>query len=130
MAKWHPPKTKLNKFDGTGIVEWLEDCEFNFDIYNTADHYKVKTIITYLIGDVREWYRYFKLHNHDPSWVQFKEEILERFDLDSKLQLRHNKKLTGSGATNYLCNHDRCNFYPRPAKRFYLQDIYKDWLPG
>jgi hypothetical protein len=46
--KWHPPRAEWNKFDGTGILELLEDCEFYFDIYVTAENYKVKTIITYL----------------------------------------------------------------------------------
>jgi hypothetical protein len=46
-SKWSPPHAELNKFDGSDIIEWLEDCEFYFDIYNNAKNYKVKTIVTY-----------------------------------------------------------------------------------
>jgi hypothetical protein len=27
---WLPPRTELNKFDGTDLVDWLEDCEYFF----------------------------------------------------------------------------------------------------
>jgi hypothetical protein len=83
-SKLNTPRAELNKFDGSSIIEWLEDYEFYFDIYNTVENYKVKTIVTYLVGEVREWFRYFKLHSSDSSWVQFKEELLDRFDINSK----------------------------------------------
>jgi hypothetical protein len=65
-SKWNTPRAELNKFDGSSTVDWLEDCDFYFDLYNTAEQFKVKTIVPYLIGDAKEWYRYFKMNNHDP----------------------------------------------------------------
>jgi hypothetical protein len=41
-------RAEWNKFNGTDILDLLEVCEFYFDIYATAENYKVKTIITYL----------------------------------------------------------------------------------
>jgi hypothetical protein len=89
-SKWHPPRAELNKFDGSAIIEWLENYEFYFDIYNTAYHFKIKTIISYLVIDARKWYRYFKLHNHDPPWVLFKEKLLDIFNADSRDHVERN----------------------------------------
>jgi hypothetical protein len=35
-SKWNTP-VELNRFDGTCIIEWLEDCEFYFDLYNIVE---------------------------------------------------------------------------------------------
>jgi hypothetical protein len=55
-SKWNTSQAELNKFDGSGTVDWLEDCDFYFDLYNTTQQFKVKTIVPYLVGDAKEWY--------------------------------------------------------------------------
>jgi hypothetical protein len=94
--KWHPPRAELNKFDGAGIIDWLVDCEFYFDIYNTAEQFKVKIFISYLIGDAREWYRYFKMNNYDPLGYNLKMNYLIVLILIPKIQLINLKGFTKS----------------------------------
>jgi hypothetical protein len=66
IPKWHTPRAELSKFDGTGVIDWIEDCEFFFDITHTHENSKVQTIIPYLVGEVKECYRYFKLNTYNP----------------------------------------------------------------
>jgi hypothetical protein len=44
---------------------------------------KSKLLSLILVGEAYEWFRYFKSHTSNPSWVQFNEELLDRFDVDS-----------------------------------------------
>jgi hypothetical protein len=83
-SKWQPPHLEISKFDGSGIIVCLEDCEYYFDLYNTPKQYKDKVVIQYLVGDAREWHRYFKMHNSDPPWPQFKDELLDQFNPELK----------------------------------------------
>jgi hypothetical protein len=32
IPKWHPPRADLSKFDGTDVMDWIEDCGFFFSI--------------------------------------------------------------------------------------------------
>jgi hypothetical protein len=84
LPKWHTPRAELTKFNGSNVVDWIEDCEFYFDVTHTPEHSKVTIITPCLMGEAREWYRYFKLNNYEPYWAEFKEEILDRFSLDNK----------------------------------------------
>jgi Retrotransposon gag protein len=45
---------------------------------------KSKLLSLILVGEAYEWFRYFKSHTSNPSWVQFNEELLDRFNVDSK----------------------------------------------
>jgi hypothetical protein len=48
------------------------------------EFYKVPTVIPQLIDEAREWHRYYKLNNIEPTWFQFKTDILDIFQYDSK----------------------------------------------
>lgn len=61
-------KVGFSKFCGTGLIEWLEDCEYYFDLFQTPEMYKTRMTIPYFTGDAREWYRFFKLDNPHPPW--------------------------------------------------------------
>jgi Retrotransposon gag protein len=52
------------------------------------------------MGEAREWYRYFKMYNSDPPWIQFKEELLERFDIDSKDPVDEFKRIHQTGGVD------------------------------
>jgi hypothetical protein len=45
ISKWHTPCAELSKFDGTGVIDWIEDYEFFFDITHTHENNKVQIII-------------------------------------------------------------------------------------
>jgi hypothetical protein len=65
--RWQSRRFELPKFDGTGILDWLEDCEYYFQTSHISEYYKVQYVIPSLMGDAREWHRYFKLTSIDPS---------------------------------------------------------------
>jgi hypothetical protein len=67
-SRWVPSRAELTKFDGTNLVDWLNDCEYYFCTSQIPEFYKVQTVIPSLVGEAREWHRYFKLSNPDPSW--------------------------------------------------------------
>jgi Retrotransposon gag protein len=96
-TKWHPPRAELSKFDGSNVMDWLEDCEFSFEVTHTPGHRKVQTTISYFIGEAREWYQYYKLSNFDPYWSNFKEEILDRFGQDSLNPVDEFKRIQQTG---------------------------------
>jgi hypothetical protein len=54
IPKWHVPRVELPKFDGSGVVDWVKDCEYFFDITHTQENSKVQLIIPYLVGEARE----------------------------------------------------------------------------
>jgi Retroviral aspartyl protease/Retrotransposon gag protein len=58
---------------------------------------KYKLSSLFFTGDAREWHRYFKLSNVDPSWLQFKEELIDRFNPDSKNPVDKFKKVQQLG---------------------------------
>jgi hypothetical protein len=62
--KWHPLRADMPKFDGTSVIDWLENCEFFFEVTHNL-HSKVQMVIPSLIGEAREWYRYYKLSNYE-----------------------------------------------------------------
>jgi hypothetical protein len=47
------------------VLNCLEDCDFFFDVTYIPDHCRIETVISYLIGEAREWYWYYKLTNYN-----------------------------------------------------------------
>jgi Ty3 transposon capsid-like protein/Retroviral aspartyl protease len=60
------------------------------------------------MGEAREWHRYYKLGNLDPSWSQFKEDLLDRFNSDSKNPIDEFKRLQQIGRVDdYIHSYER-----------------------
>jgi Retroviral aspartyl protease/Ty3 transposon capsid-like protein len=124
LPKWHPPRADLAKFDGTGVMDWIEDCEFFFDITHIYDNAKVSTVISYLVGEAREWYRYYKINNHNPYWSEFKDELLDRFNPDMKDLVDEFRKIHQEGRVgDYIRNYERINARVL-AKQYAEEEFY------
>ncbi|KAJ4807690.1 polyprotein [Rhynchospora pubera] len=80
--KCNLPRLEFPSFDGSDILTWIEDGEFYFDVYQTPEIYKTRLAVTHFVGEAREWYRGFKLHNPDPPWPVLIEEVKARFTND------------------------------------------------
>jgi Retrotransposon gag protein len=89
-------------------MDWIEDCEFFFDITHIHDNAKVSTVISYLVGEAREWYCYYKLNNHNPYWSEFKDELLDRFNPEMKDSVDEFRKIHQEGRVDdYIRNYKR-----------------------
>jgi Ty3 transposon capsid-like protein len=121
---WLPPRAEMTKFDGSNLIDWLEDCEYYFHISHTPDYYKVQTVIPFLTGDAREWHRSFKLTNLDLSWSLFKNELIDRFNPDFKNHVDEFKRIQQTGKVD-----DYINSYERikarvSANKFSEEEFY------
>jgi Retrotransposon gag protein len=118
--QWVPPCAKLTKFDCTNLVDWLDDYEYNFYHCHTPEFYKVQTVIPSLIGEAREWYRYYKLSNPDPSWSQFVDELQDRFNTNITNPVDEFKKIQQLGKVK-----DYINSYERIKARIIAKNFYE-----
>jgi Retroviral aspartyl protease/Ty3 transposon capsid-like protein len=91
--RWVPPRAELTKFDGTNLIDWLDDYEYYFCTSHTPEFYKIQMVIPSLTGEAREWHRYYKLSNPDPSWPQFVAELQDRFNANLKNPVDEFKKI-------------------------------------
>lgn len=73
------PRFDFPIFTGEHPIEWIEEAEFYFDTYQTADAYKSRMASMNFSGDAREWYRSYKISNPHPPWPILKEEVMEFF---------------------------------------------------
>jgi hypothetical protein len=40
-SRWLPSRTVLSKFDGTNLVDWLENYKYFFSLSHTPEFYKM-----------------------------------------------------------------------------------------
>jgi hypothetical protein len=73
------PRIDLSVFDGTKPTEWLENCRFYFEYYQTLEKYKVQISAMNFSGEVEEWKIYYRLEHPDPPWLVFVEAYFVRF---------------------------------------------------
>jgi Ty3 transposon capsid-like protein len=76
-----------------------------------------------LIGEVREWYRHFKLNTYNPYWSEFRDELLDRFNPEFKNPVDEFKKVHQSGKVDdYIINYERVK--ARVAARQFSDEEY------
>jgi Retroviral aspartyl protease/Ty3 transposon capsid-like protein len=122
--RWVPPRAELTKFDGNMLVDWLEDCEYYFTISHTPEFYKVQIVISYLVGEAREWHRYYKINTSDPSWPQFINDIRDRFNPNSKNPVDEFKKVQKTGRVDDYINSFECIKARVSAKQYIDEEFY------
>jgi predicted PolB exonuclease-like 3'-5' exonuclease len=96
---------------------------FFFDITHIHDNAKVQTVIPYLVGETREWYRYFKLNNYISYWSEFKDELLDRFNPELKDPIDEFKKIHQKGKVDdYIKNYEHVKV--RVLAKQYVEEEY------
>jgi hypothetical protein len=51
---WQPPRSELPKFDGTNLLDWLEDYDYYFHTSHTPEFYKLQMVIPQLVREAQE----------------------------------------------------------------------------
>jgi Retroviral aspartyl protease/Ty3 transposon capsid-like protein len=98
--------------------------EFFFDITHIHDNVKVSTVISYLVGEAREWYRYYKLNNYNLYWSEFKEELLNHFNPEMKDPANEFRKIHQEGRVDdYIRNYERIKVRVL-AKQYAKEEFY------
>lgn len=94
-----PPQWELPSFEDHEPKVWLRKCERYFYIYRTQDNQKVDAVALYLNGIAETSYHYLVLSRGVVNWVEFKEELISRFDdevLDDIVEQFNRLSQTGS----------------------------------
>lgn len=73
------PRVDFPSFNGEDPIEWVEEAEFYFEMYQTPEMYKSRMASMSFMGDAREWYRSFKIANPFPPWPILVDEVLSFF---------------------------------------------------
>ncbi|KAJ3685492.1 hypothetical protein LUZ61_014656 [Rhynchospora tenuis] len=77
--KANMPRYDFPTLNGQNVIDWIEDCEYYFDLFQVHDSQKSRMAIPHFLGDAREWYRSYKIDHPIPPWPLLVEEIRERF---------------------------------------------------
>ncbi|KAJ4754640.1 polyprotein [Rhynchospora pubera] len=77
--KTNMPRYDFPTLDGKNVADWIEDCEYYFDLFQVHDSQKSRMAIPHFFGDAREWYRSYKIDHPIPPWPLLVDEIRERF---------------------------------------------------
>lgn len=74
------PKWELHCFEGHEPKVWIRKCERYFNLYKTQDNHKVEAVTLYLNGLAEIWYHSLVLSRGVVNWMEFKKELINRFD--------------------------------------------------
>lgn len=74
-----PPKWELPSFEGYDPKVWILKCERYLNLYRTSENQKVEVAALYLNGLAENWYHSLVLSVEVLGWVEFKEELYNRF---------------------------------------------------
>jgi Retrotransposon gag protein len=73
------PKQEFSVFSGDDPDEWLAQCEYIFEMYETPEDQKVIQAVTNFRGEAGSWYKGYKLTREHPSWQHLMELVKIRF---------------------------------------------------
>lgn len=79
------PQIELPVFDGSKAGDWLENCKFYFNYYQTPEMYKVQMASMNFSGDVEEWFNCYQVEHPDPPWPVLVSVDFERFKVRTQL---------------------------------------------
>lgn len=60
------PRMDFPTFSGEHPADWVEDCQFYFEAFQTPEMYKTRMATMNFTGDAREWYRSYKIDKPHP----------------------------------------------------------------
>lgn len=73
------PRLYFPSFDGSDPADWVENCEFYFEMFQTPDLYQSRMATMHFAGEAKDRYRCFKIANPFPTWPVLVEEVMEFF---------------------------------------------------
>lgn len=85
MQKIVMPRIELPVFDGSKAGDWLENCKFYFNYYQTPEMYKVQMASMHFTGDATKWFSCYRVEHPDPPWPVLVNAIFERFKVRTQL---------------------------------------------
>lgn len=72
-------KLEIPVFDGGEAYNWLVKVERYFLINGVEEDEMLDAVIIALDGKALNWYQWWEDQHHDPSWDEFKQAIIRRF---------------------------------------------------
>ncbi|XP_078181502.1 uncharacterized protein LOC144575281 [Carex rostrata] len=100
IQKFFLPRMDFPSFNGERAVEWIEDCEQFFELYQVPDEYKTRMATMNMIDDAKEWYRSLQIAKKTPPWPNLVDEILEFFTDNSGNPIDQFKQVKQYGKVN------------------------------
>ncbi|KAK1648872.1 hypothetical protein QYE76_066677 [Lolium multiflorum] len=76
------PKMDFPRFSGTDARIWLDGCVSYFLLYDIPDSFRVTSATLHMTGDAAHWFHSYKLDHDWPSWLQFRQAVLQEFDVN------------------------------------------------
>ncbi|XP_078182382.1 uncharacterized protein LOC144575983 [Carex rostrata] len=73
------PRLDFSVFDGEDPVDWIEECDQYFELYQIPEVHKTRMATMSLTGDAKAWYKAVKISKKLPPWPIFIEEVLDFF---------------------------------------------------
>lgn len=77
--KCYIPRLDFPIFDGEDPVDWIEECEQYFELYQIPEMHKTRMATMSLTGDAKAWYKAVRISKKLPPWPMFIEEVLDFF---------------------------------------------------
>lgn len=72
-------KLEIPVFEGGEAYNWLVKVERYFKIHGIEEDEMLEAVIIALDGRALNWYQWWEEQNHDPSWDEFKQVVIRRF---------------------------------------------------
>ncbi|KAG8389855.1 hypothetical protein BUALT_Bualt01G0022200 [Buddleja alternifolia] len=97
-------KIELPKFYGENAIDWLYQCEHNFEINRTPEQSRVEVAVMHMEGKALQWYKILlrgRLTREPPRWKEFVDALRFQFVNDPIRELTKLKQI-GSIRLNIL----------------------------
>lgn len=88
------PRMELPSFDGTDPIAWLAQAEQYFLVHQTPVADRVQLALIAMSGKSMFWAQWVLRHSAAITWIQFTQELLERFGDSSAINAYEAMQLT------------------------------------
>ncbi|KAG8372393.1 hypothetical protein BUALT_Bualt12G0061600 [Buddleja alternifolia] len=89
-------KIELSKFYGENAIDWLYQCEHNFEINRTPEQSRVEVAVMHMEGKALQWYKILlrgRLTREPPRWKEFVDALRFQFVNDPIRELTKLKQI-------------------------------------